>query len=230
MSGMHACMHVTHLSTAQHIALSGCVPGHTAQRRTCVPCGSTGNDCRVWWCTSWSVNTPTAEQSLLPDFAAAMLQEIDISRLNAATRAVMLEELQAHSELPHHPHLTKLHAARITEDTLWVWSDFAPLGSLQQVVRRSAALRQRIHESDVWHFAAQVASGLQALHAANLMHRNLMPSNVLISSDYSLKVCDPGVKGLAFAGSTSAVRACYIPPEGVSFKLAQRCGLWHHSE
>jgi len=74
------------------------------------------------------------------------------------------------------------------------------------------------HTMDV---VAQVASGLQAAHAAGLVHRDIKPGNLLLAADGQVKITDFGiahVAGSAPVTSTGIVMGtpAYIAPERVS--------------
>src|SRR5262249_23346599 len=67
----------------------------------------------------------------------------------------------------------------------------------------------------------QVASGLQAAHAAALVHRDIKPANLLIAADGQVKITDFGIAHVA--GSVPVTRTgivmgtpAYIAPERVS--------------
>lgn len=50
-----------------------------------------------------------------------------------------------------------------------------------------------VEESQVWEFIAQVASGLQYLHAHGITHQDIKPDNVLINSDGQYLIIDFGI-------------------------------------
>jgi serine/threonine-protein kinase len=68
---------------------------------------------------------------------------------------------------------------------------------------------------------AQVASGLQAAHAAGLIHRDIKPANILFTSDGSVRITDFGIAhvlGSTPVTSTGTVMGTpgYIAPERVA--------------
>jgi serine/threonine-protein kinase len=50
-----------------------------------------------------------------------------------------------------------------------------------------------------------IASGLQAAHAAGLLHRDVKPGNILFSSDGTAKIVDFGLASRMGAGEISGV-------------------------
>jgi serine/threonine protein kinase len=71
----------------------------------------------------------------------------------------------------------------------WIAFELVPGGSLRDRLRKGGALP--------WHeaarTAAEVATGLAAIHVAGLVHRDLKPENVLLAEDGTAKVSDLGL-------------------------------------
>mgnify|MGYP002622672051 CR=1 FL=1 len=68
----------------------------------------------------------------------------------------------------------------------------------------------RLPESLVRHVAREVAQGLDAIHAAGAVHRDLKPDNVLITPDHQVKVMDLGVARLSDAVVRLSMTAGFV--------------------
>lgn len=76
----------------------------------------------------------------------------------------------------------------------------------------------------------QVAMGLRAAHAANCVHRDLKPQNILVCQDGTIKVCDFGLSLLPQLGSSPGTQLTavdtrvgtpmYMAPEYIEFSEA----------
>lgn len=55
-----------------------------------------------------------------------------------------------------------------------------------------------LHEQHLQFFMFQLLRGLHFVHAANVMHRDLNPNNILVNNDCQLRICDFGLARAAF--------------------------------
>jgi serine/threonine-protein kinase len=95
-----------------------------------------------------------------------------------------------------HPHVATLFHVGEVSGLPFLALEFLPGGSLKDVLRRKGSLGSREAVS----LGAQIARGLEAIHAVGLVHRDLKPDNVLFDADGRAKLADFGL-----AGSTSGV-------------------------
>lgn len=112
-----------------------------------------------------------------------------------AGRSDMLAEVQSWMNLPRHPHVATCHFFRISANAVYIFSEFLDGGSLENWLRTG-----RLYEGQpstvlarVMDLAAQSAWGLHAAHQAGLVHQDVKPSNILLTSDGLAKVSDFGL-------------------------------------
>jgi hypothetical protein len=76
-----------------------------------------------------------------------------------------------------------------------------------------------LEQSRAVYLAWQVAMGLEAIHAAGLVHGNLRPTNVLVDDEDGVRLADLGLPVLADGDPSSALAspmALHMPPEAIS--------------
>ena len=91
--------------------------------------------------------------------------------------------------------------------------EYVPAENLAQVIRRGALAPERAAR-----IGSQVASALAAAHALGIVHRDVKPSNILLSPGDNAKLTDFGVARVA--GDTGLTKTghligsvAYLPPE-----------------
>nr|CAB3465784.1 unnamed protein product [Digitaria exilis] len=77
------------------------------------------------------------------------------------------------------------------EDKAFIVMEFVG-PSLKDAMRDPHGLRRRHGEDETRRIARQLLTGAAAMHAAELMHRDMKPDNVLIDVHGNLKICDLG--------------------------------------
>ena len=120
------------------------------------------------------------------------------SAVDSAARARILSEAQAAARLAH-PHITSVHDYGETRDD----GDLVPYVVMELVSGPTLAERLKAGRLPVRTavlIGAQVASALAAAHARGLVHRDVKPSNVILSPA-GAKVVDFGLA--AVAGDTA---------------------------
>jgi len=101
-----------------------------------------------------------------------------------------------------HPNVVPIYAAGEEGGVPWIAMRFVAGSDLQRRVGREG----RLEPADAVGLIAQVGNGLDAIHAAGLVHRDVKPANVLLSGE---------------AGSEHA----YLTDFGVARNVATRSGL-----
>lgn len=130
----------------------------------------------------------------------------------------------------NHPNIIRLHD--IIEETgkIHIVLEYCKGGDLFSFVRRRNG---RISEANAKHFMRQLACGLKILRENNVIHRDLKPQNLLLSTNDDkavLKIADFGFarplqpKGLA---ETMCGSPLYMAPEIMQFqKYDAKADLW----
>ncbi|HVE70284.1 MAG TPA: serine/threonine-protein kinase [Thermoanaerobaculia bacterium] len=121
----------------------------------------------------------------------------------------------------HHPNVATLHDFSSQPDGshYMVW-EFIDGENLAQRLRGRGTLppRQAIH------IVQQALAGLDAVHRAGIVHRDISPENLMITTDDTVKIIDMGVAKVEDAGAVSQTRTGifvgklrYAAPEQLGF-------------
>jgi serine/threonine-protein kinase len=159
-----------------------------------------------------------AEHAASPDFVSAFQEEAKL-----AMRLV-------------HPHIAQVYDFGDVEGTWWMSLELVGGGDLRTLLKE---LRQPMPVDLTLLLAIDLASALEYAHglvvdgrAANLVHRDVSPSNVLIDEQGNFKLVDFGIAKSTLSSSETTTgkikgKAAYMAPEqGLGRKLDRRADLW----
>ena len=88
-----------------------------------------------------------------------------------------------------HPNIVKYLDDLITNDYLCIVTEYLESGSLQSIYKKYGLMSEEYYSKIMF----QVLSGLQALHEAGILHRDLKAANLLSDSHGNVKITDFGV-------------------------------------
>jgi serine/threonine protein kinase/Tol biopolymer transport system component len=100
------------------------------------------------------------------------------------------QEARAASAL-NHPNILTVHEIEQRDGLHYIATEFVDGATLRQHMNKD-----RMRLDQVLNIASQVASALQAAHAAGIAHRDIKPENIMIRSDGYIKVLDFGLAKL----------------------------------
>lgn len=147
--------------------------------------------------------------------AIKLLRRLEGDALSSLER--FRREARATAQLSH-PNVVATYDIGTTEDRAYLVMELVRGGDLAQLLR-SHGLPPAEEVADL---AIQAARGLDAAHAAGIVHRDVKPANLLLSSDGELKITDFGIARMTGADHTGALTgpvllgtAAYLSPEQV---------------
>ena len=123
-------------------------------------------------------------------------------------------EVRATSALSH-PNIIKVYDAGVEQGAFYLATEFIDGETLNQLVRREI----RIKEPEALRIGREVAQGLAHAHAANVLHRDVKPENVMISKSGAVKLADFGLAKILYddqritADGIAVGTPHYISPE-----------------
>jgi serine/threonine-protein kinase len=123
-----------------------------------------------------------------------------------------------------HPNVVMIHDADIRDGLLYQVFEFVPGGDLWQLIQKRGALPP----ATALNIIAECASGLDAIHALGLLHRDLKPQNIFLDGAGRAKLGDLGMAVQADGGddaitATGVVMGtpAYMSPEQARGKNAE---------
>jgi hypothetical protein len=139
---------------------------------------------------------------------------LDTQTLDEGSRARFERECQAMGTLSEHPNIVTVYGAGFTKDERpYLLMGFLSGGSLQDRLDNDGPLPWE--EATV--YAVALAGALETAHRANIVHRDIKPGNVLMSSFGEAELTDFGIARISGGHETrsSMVSASFAhaPPE-----------------
>lgn len=143
-----------------------------------------------------------------------------------AAKQRLLREAKAASRL-NHPNILTIHSEESIDGRDFIVMEYVPGDSLAELTAKGPlTLPLAIN------IGAQIASGLAAAHRANIIHRDMKPSNVLVFPDGRVKIADFGLAAsraelVSVGPEEFAGTIAYCSPEQLQgFPVDQRSDLW----
>ncbi|KAJ4971627.1 hypothetical protein NE237_004726 [Protea cynaroides] len=157
------------------------------------------------------------------------IKEIVMDRLSQKLKESLLSEIDILRKI-NHPNIIRLHSIIKSPGRIHLALEYCRGGDLSVFIQRHGG---RIPEATAKHFMQHLAAGLLILRENNLIHRDLKPQNLLLSTNDShsvLKIADFGFarslqpRGLA---ETLCGSPLYMAPEIMQFqKYDAKADLW----
>ncbi|XP_057464025.1 serine/threonine-protein kinase ATG1a isoform X1 [Actinidia eriantha] len=139
--------------------------------------------------------------------AEVAVKEIDKKHLtHTKVGENLLKEISILTNI-RHPNIIRLFEAIETEDRIYLVLEYCDGGDLAAYIHRLGKVSQSLAS----HFIRQLAAGLQVLHVNRLIHRDLKPQNLLLSTNGEIPLLKIGDFGFAR----------YLAPQGLADTL---CG------
>jgi serine/threonine-protein kinase len=147
--------------------------------------------------------------------AIKLLRRLEGDALSSLER--FKREAKATARLSH-PNVVATYDIGSTGDRPYLVMELVRGGDLAQLLRNHGLPPA----GEVADLAIQAARGLDAAHAAGIVHRDVKPANLLLSSDGTLKITDFGIARMSGTENTGGLTgpvllgtAAYLAPEQV---------------
>ncbi|KAJ2893489.1 Protein kinase C signaling pathway involved MAPKK protein [Coemansia aciculifera] len=131
------------------------------------------------------------------------------------------------------PFIVKYYGAYFSADddgqSIAICMEYCEGGSLESVYKRVAKLNAQIGEGVLGKVALAVLNGLVHLHSYRVIHRDVKPSNILVTGRGEIKLCDFGVSGelVDSIAQTFVGTSYYMAPERIQGdRYAVQSDIW----
>ncbi|KAJ1902292.1 Protein kinase C signaling pathway involved MAPKK protein [Coemansia sp. IMI 209127] len=131
------------------------------------------------------------------------------------------------------PYIVKFYGAYFSNDddgqSIAICMEYCEGGSLEDVYKRVAKLHAQIGEGVLGKVAVAVINGLVQLHSYRIIHRDVKPSNILVTGRGEIKLCDFGVSGelVDSIAQTFVGTSYYMAPERIQGdRYAVQSDIW----
>ena len=123
-----------------------------------------------------------------------------------------------------HPNILNLINVIIHNKIYFLVLEYCELGDFSKFLNNKPLKEKHAHR-----FLSQIRNGLKYLYSKKIMHRDLKPQNILVTSDYQLKISDFGFA--KFQKSNMSETICgsplYMAPEILTYKkYTDKADLW----
>ncbi|NIA30618.1 MAG: protein kinase [Actinobacteria bacterium] len=144
---------------------------------------------------------------------------------NQENKQRFIEEAQAASFLDHR-NLCTIHQINETEDKqLYIVMAFYEGKTLKEIIEEG-----ELSPKDAVDIAIQIARGLAAAHAKGIVHCDVKPGNIIVTTEGIVKIVDFGLaqlKGKTTGSQVISGTVTYMSPEQVQgFEVDQRSDIW----
>ncbi|KAJ1823833.1 Cell cycle serine/threonine-protein kinase cdc5/MSD2 [Coemansia sp. RSA 2675] len=102
-------------------------------------------------------------------------------------------EIRVMRRLPRHSNVVGFHTIFENKERLHILMELCTSMTLHDLLLK----RKRLTEFESRYFIAQLASGISALHSAQIIHRDIKHSNLLLDSMNRIKIADFGLSTIA---------------------------------
>jgi NIMA (never in mitosis gene a)-related kinase len=129
------------------------------------------------------------------------MKKVKLSALNRKEKENALNEVRILASVGHKNVIAYKEAFWDEENgTLCIVMEMADSGDLESKIEQAKKIKSFIKENKIWYIFKQLLEGLEALHAEQIVHRDLKCANVFLQKNGGVKLGDLNVSTVAKSG------------------------------
>ncbi len=134
-----------------------------------------------------------------------------------------------------HPNVVKIYSFGTHQEKPYFVMEFLDGESLAEYIDRRLVMQEVVHLDEVIGLLSQVCRGLGAIHTQGIVHRDVKPANVMITTTYRVALADFGLVGMITDDESQEMAVygtpVYIAPERFDSRpltpdLAHSCDIY----
>ncbi len=133
-----------------------------------------------------------------------------------------LEEARNIAKFNNHPNIVKVSDYFLQNSTAYIVMEYLEGLTLNEYL---SSLEEKINYKDSIDIILPILQALKTIHKQNLVHRDVSPHNIMITTDNKIKLIDLGAARYSFAGHEKSLSVIlkpgYAPPEQYRSKSKQ---------
>ncbi|XP_071941131.1 uncharacterized protein [Antedon mediterranea] len=159
-----------------------------------------------------------------------VVKEMQVSNMTEKERNQALNEVSILARLKH-KHVIRYRQAFVNNGMLCIAMEYADGGDMGVIIKRKIETKTLILEHRITDWFVQICLALEYIHALNILHRDLKPQNIFVTSDDLVKVGDFGIARILRNADEHAYTAIgtpyYLSPEICCRKsYNQKSDMW----
>ncbi|XP_031412082.1 serine/threonine kinase-like domain-containing protein STKLD1 isoform X2 [Meleagris gallopavo] len=172
-----------------------------------------------------------AERSVKERFVIKQVECIDENQANEALKEAMGLLKLHHSNICVYKELFVTWDNEISSLFLCLVMQHSGQVDLSSLIKTKRQKPEKIADMVVLKFLGQMVDALFYIHKQNIFHRNLKPSNILVTGEASFKLYDFSTETLMTDEWKWKIRVeenckCWMAPEAFSFSFSDKSDIW----